>query len=185
MNVSYLQRLVESNRLVEALYFGALLRGAARTAEAHLLLGVACCGGVRPIAEMERADAEAIPGAPPQLPVGGLVVGRATLLVHEGFYHLIEALRREPGIVLAPPLREAARRALDDLKWYSKQEMHGFTSGRKLSLREVAEGAIVLLHRVAGEEASTSPRLLETTRSMIEAELASAGGDAAFFASGE
>ena len=182
MDVAYLQRLVEDERFVETLYYGALLLRTDQSAEVHLYLGVACCGSVLRIGQMEKADFEAPPGTPPDFPTGGLAVPRPTLLVYEGFFHFIEALRKQKGIMLPPSIRSVAREVLSTLYWYRRQEMHGYSSSlRAHSYAEVADGAIMLLHRLAGvkERETVLPR--DFARELIDEELARTGGDAFFY----
>jgi hypothetical protein len=49
MNIRY---LVENERYVEALYFGALEIDRTPSAALHLDLGLACCGAIHPVSEL-------------------------------------------------------------------------------------------------------------------------------------
>jgi len=180
----YVQRLVEERRFTEALYFGALMLARQRSPELHLLLGLACHAAIRPLADLQRMLRSYQPSDDPA--ASTLMIGANTLLVYEGFYHLIEALRQDRKIQIPESTRHVADEILLDLQWYMKQESHGFASNKRDSLKMTAVAGAVLLHRLTGHAGAPSFLLkteVECADQMIEEELNGTGGDAVFYRS--
>lgn len=176
--------LVRSKRFLEALYFGALQIDSTSSSQLHLLLGVACCGTIKPIGLIERTLREPRTSNAPRLPSGGLIVGRATTIVYEGFEHLVEARRKDPSIVFAADLVPIVSEVVDDLVSYQLQEFHGYTSDTPVSLPDAALAATVLLVQLTDGAVQLPP--LRTSGSqaiaerVIEERLAMPGDGAAF-----
>lgn len=181
MDLASVRYLVNSSRFVEALYFGALLLSRQPSAELHLLLGLACCGAVKPIAASVRMLQEPDADYDPALAGGGLIVGANTSMVREGFFHMIEALRAEPEIKFAVGTQPAVSDVLKQMSWYMRQEFHGFDDARKPDLRSSAAAAALLLYRLGGSTAPLSPlQDREGAEAAIAQWLRMTGGDAAF-----
>jgi hypothetical protein len=177
--------MVESKRFVEALYFGALRLASDPSAELHLHLGLACCGTIRPVAEVQRFMNKAESGEESSVSVDGLTVNRGTLLVYEGLFHLVEAGRKNPEIMFSKSMRDVVQEVVNDLGDYLTQEFHGYQSRhRKYSLRAVAAAAPVLLARLIDEQIelpeSVNSRIDSANELLKELE-ASQSGDASFY----
>ena len=177
--VDYVHRQVQQRFFAEALYFGALALPHARSAELHLHLGLACCGSIGGV-----ADAQRILHGTPDVAVGGRpLVGNATRLVYEGFYHLLEAARG--GARVPEDLAGIGADILVDLEWYQREDLKGFSlAGRKHTLRSAAAGAAVLLRRLLPN--ATPPSDEGRTRwaeELVDEELRQASGDAEFYRS--
>jgi hypothetical protein len=177
VDIEYVRRQVEQRFYAEALYFGALALPRAASPELHLYLGLAACGSIGSAADAQRA----LHGAP--LPASGArpMVGNATLLVYEGFFHLLEAARR--GLRAPDALAAVAAEILDDLQWYLLEDWKGLPGGkRRRSLKAAAYGATVLVHRMLpGAPALREPGDAQWAQELVDEELRATGGDAEFF----
>jgi hypothetical protein len=189
--VAYVRRQVAGRFYAEALYFGALelAGGAAPSAELHLCLGLAACGAIGGCADVQRmlhgasdgdgAGGDSATGGPPARPMAG----SRSMLVYEGFFHLLEAARA--GLHVPDELGAVGAAVLDDLGWYLRDDFKGVAlSGRRYTARDVVCGAASLLRRLL----RTAPALrddlagwLERGDELVGAELAREGGDAAFY----
>ncbi|MCB9760555.1 MAG: hypothetical protein H6739_12005 [Alphaproteobacteria bacterium] len=136
--------LVKKRRFMEALYFGSA--DGAPTPADRFALGVACIIVVKAIANRERARA----GVDVRVSAGS--VGRSTTMVREGLKHIVQALRDDPTFRPAEGLKPIIVDALDDLKWYLRQEFHGFSA-----LYEVGLAADLLLATVSNQPDTLPP----------------------------
>ncbi len=144
--ITYVRRMVEARYYPEALYFGTLILGREATPELHLHLGISCLASVRPVAEVQRMlDGNESIG------VGGLRVGFATLLPHEGFAHLLAAQRLSKEVTIERGLLPAVKEVLEDLSTYLRTELHGFARAPyRVNRRDAAKASLLLLSRWAG-----------------------------------
>lgn len=175
--------LLSQRCFMDVAYFGVVHAMKSPSAEAHMLAGVGCCGCVEPLAIAQRLvegvavrDEDLASSMPPVSP--------ATELPYEGFFHLIEAIRRDPAIAAPPSLCEVFDAVADDLAYFSRRELHRPPDRRKrYTLREASLCAAVLLRRLARTDRAlpgAAPTALDIARSVIEQELRCGGGDAKF-----
>lgn len=148
-----IRHLIELERFVEVLYFGALELALNPTSELHLYLGLACCASIKPIAQIERelAPDKIDTSDRQEAYLGRLTVGRSTTLVNEGLHHLLQATHLEPEIQFPSSFEPITLRILQDLQDYLGQEFRGFTiSGLNYSLKTAGLATLVLLARLQG-----------------------------------
>jgi hypothetical protein len=109
------------------------------------------------------------------------MIGSATRLVHEGFFHLLEAYRG--GTRLPTGLAGVGAEILADLEWYAKEDFKGYaTSNRKYSHKAAACGAMVLLRRMLPDAPPPRDPVCATWGEEIIAEVLQQGTrDAAFY----
>jgi hypothetical protein len=164
-----LQRLVERERFVEALYSGALAVAREPTVDRRLLLGLACCGCVRPIAVAERLLRQ--PGYRPDTRPAELALPRDTRLVCEGLEQWVNVLCLDPAARLPTQVRAVADKVLADLVDYARQDFKGFLppEGAPYTLRQAAWAAVLLLHRLVGM--TGTPAGVDTFEAGIGAEV--------------
>lgn len=175
----YVRRQVEARFYGEALYFGALELALAPTAELHLYLGLAACGAIGGPADVQRI----LRGEPEVYTGAALMAGSSSLLVYEGFFHLLEAARQ--GFRIPDVLAPVGVAVLADLESFLREDFKGFPlHGRKYSLRDVTSGAVVILRRLLPEAPPLSNELrvkVGRGEEVVDDELARRGGDAAFY----
>lgn len=175
---AHVRRLVAARLFPDALYFGALCLTHETSAELHMLLGVACCGCCLPIAEAQRM----LNNVPVASAGRGLLVGNATLLVHEGFQHLAEALRREPDLEVSADFAPVVRQVGDDLSWYLREDFKGFRIGRQHTLRDAAMGAAALLGRLLrSPPALPDAWMRDVAETLADEEIRAPSLDASFY----
>jgi hypothetical protein len=172
----YVRRQVEGRFYAEALYFGALELARSSSPELHLYLGLACAGASGGVADVQRL-LHGDPNGPKG--DGRPVVGNATRLVYEAFYHLLEAARQ--GVGLPATLGPLAAEILDDLQWYLLEDLKGVMTGRKHTARDVGCGAAVLLHRLLKGAPPLREDVAWSGEELVNQELNASGGDAAFY----
>jgi hypothetical protein len=175
----YVRRQVEARFYGEALYFGALELAVAPSAELHLYLGLAACGAIGGSADVQRM----LHGAPEVGPRSRPMAGSRSLLVYEGFFHLIEAARE--GLRIPDDLAPIGVAILDDLEWYLREDFKSvILSGRRYTARDVVCGSAAVLRRLLREPPALRDELrsgLSRGDELVDAELGQSGGDAAFY----
>jgi hypothetical protein len=160
-----LEKLIESKRFVEAMYFGAIDLASNPTSELHLYLGIACCATIKSIAELERylALESTTQEDSSVVSVNGLSVSRNTLLVNEGLHHLLQAKQLNPHVMIPASLKPVTVLIIQYLQDYLHQEFHGFSvSSLDYTLSQAALGAIVLLCKLQGYEPEEITKLTTT-----------------------
>jgi hypothetical protein len=183
-DLQFIAQLLSRRRFLEAAYFGAVSALKSPSPEAHLFTGVGCCGCVEPLAIGQRL-LEGVPVPDEQLGTGFLAISPATELPYEGFFHLIEAVRLQPGIQAPGDLRPVFDAVADDLAYFSRRELHRPPDHRRrYTLRLASLSAALLLRRLTGSGSDlpgvASP-VLEGAMKVIEEELGRSGGDATFY----
>lgn len=183
IDLDLVAHLLSRHCFAEVAYFATMASMKSPTALSHMLAGVGCCGCSEPLAIAQRL----LEGAPVSGDVGpgGLRVSPATTLPYEGFFHLIEAIRREPSIVAPRDLREVFDAVADDMAYVSRRELHAAPDERRrYTLRLASVSAAVMLRRMTGSDREL-PGLVSSTldvaKEIIDAELGRTGGDAKFF----
>lgn len=176
--------LLSRRCFMEAAYFGVMRALKSPSAEAHLLTGVGCCGGIESLAIGQRL-LEGVPVPEEKIGTADRPVSPATELPYEGFFHLIEAVRLDPAIKAPENLRMIFDAVADDLAFFSRRELHRPPDKRRQhTLQAASLSAAVLLRRLTNCDRElpgvASPRL-EMAAETIEKELDRSGGDAAFF----
>lgn len=175
----YVRRQVEARFYGEALYFGALELARAPTAELHFCLGLATCGAIGASADVQRI----LRGEPPVHAGAPPMAGNRSLLVYEGFFHLIESARR--GLCVPDALIPVGLAVLADLESFLREDFKGFVvTGRKYSLREATCGAAAVLRRLLREAPPPSDEIrtkVSQGEEVVDAELGQRGGDASFY----
>jgi hypothetical protein len=176
--ISYVRRMVEARYYPEALYFGMLILRREATPELHLYLGIACLASASPVAETQlMLEGDECVG------VGGLRVGLATLLPHEGFAHLLAAQRLSKEVTIERSLLPAVKDVLEGLTIYLRTELHGFTTAPyRVHRREAAKASLLLLSRWAdlGNPTNFEPDEIKRLDKLIQRELAESAPDAEF-----
>lgn len=185
MSNNYIKKLVKQKQYVEALYFGALELSKSPNKELHLYLGLACCAVIQPVARVERymADPEAMKEKVIE-PVG-LLVGRATHIIYEGFFHLLEATKEGDDVHFDASLEDNIKEIIIDVEDYLHQDFHGCPTKKSYQLKKVGVGALILLKEFVNDKSDMkryAKRMKEKAMEMIEELKANGGGDADFYA---
>jgi hypothetical protein len=183
-----IEKLVENQRFVEALYFGAIDLASSPTSELHLYLGIACCATIKPIAEIENYLALESTDQYDQsvASINGLSVTRDTLLVNEGLHHLLQAKQLNPQVVLPTSLKPITKLVIQDLQDYLRQEFHGFLASQlDYTLLRAALAAIVLICELQGDDpekiTNLSTTRIEAARELIAKLSSTERSQAAFY----
>jgi hypothetical protein len=157
----------------EAAYFAALRASESGVADDFVLAGLACCGCVGPSAIAQRL-LEGAEVAEESLGGGGLRVSPATPLVHAGFAHLINALRRDPAARVPTELIPTAEAIADDLAFASRRELHSaVVRNQRGDYAEICRANAVLLRRLClSTRELPAIRSYERANELIAAELA-------------
>jgi hypothetical protein len=181
-DLASLENLLLRRCFVEVAYFGAVRAMKAPSAAAHMLAGVGCCGCMAPLAVAQQL-LEGI-AVPDEALAIRAVVSPASELPYEGFFHLVEAVRRDRAVRAPPSLREVFDAVADELAYVSRRETHRPPEQRRVySLRQASLAAAVLLRRLTGtarELPGVASPAAEAASAVIDQELARSGGDAAF-----
>jgi len=184
-NLASIAHLLSRRCFAEVAYFGAVTALNHPSARAHMLAGAGCCGCVEALAIAQRLI-EGVPMRDEDMARSVPLVSPATELPYEGFFHLLEAIRREPAITAPPGLEKVLDAVADDLAYVSRRELHRPPEQRKrYTLREASLGAALLLRRLTGSDrplpGAAAPSL-DGARGIIDQELRRDGGDASFMA---
>lgn len=151
---SNIKQLVIGKRFLEALYFGTIELVTKPSPDLHLCLGIACCGSIKPIAQVERelrAEVSSEQWGPSN---GELIIGRDTTIVNEGLHHLIRAISLENSIYFPSEWDAIVEEVCHDLRYYILQEFHGYPKRIGYSLRTAGLASIVLLCKLRQKEPS-------------------------------
>lgn len=135
--------LLEKDRFVEVLYYASIQETQNGSVDNELMLGLACCAAIRPLANMlRRQDGE---DAPP----GGYAISRKTKIVGNGYLHLEQSLLNAPELVVPETLTDFCQRVRRDLIVYGSQEFR-FTNefNGQFTLAEATWGAISVIDRM-------------------------------------
>lgn len=152
-----IQKLVENQRFIEALYFGVMEQKANPSSELHLNLGISCCATIKPIADIERylkdrkSYEETSSFVNPVVDVEGLGVVRSSRLVNEGLHHFLQAIKLNPKIQVPDSLKPITKTIIQDLEDYMRQEFQGYPTSLEYGLKGAGLAAIVLLCELQGD----------------------------------
>jgi hypothetical protein len=145
--------LLENDRFVEVLYYGALKESQNFSAGNQLMLGLACCAAIRPLANFlrQRNGQDA--------PSNGYAISRKTFIVGYGFLHLEKSLLLHPDLLIPETLTKFSQKVRQDLIIYASEDFQFNNDfNGEFTLVEAAWGAVSIIDRLGVPETEAGYR---------------------------